>query len=187
MDPAHRRYFERNRGDWDWTITLQLSSWGDLLSADVSLATRWRLAMTFAMQAVFGRLRLWTRVTLEDESDEVVHLTEVRKLGITWFRSRETMRLLEDGSSMRIEGQQYIWPAMRRALPFGPFSGEVLPSSTEAVYRMETLGVPCEFRSTLDGEQGIMRFQGEWLSGAFELSQECRLRLLERRELEINT
>jgi len=184
VEQVHRRYFERNRGDWDWVVRLRIRSFKACFASSLPRLDKLRIVGSWAAQAVVGELRLWTRVVYEPGGDEVGHLTEFRKLGACLFRSEERMTLLADGRSLRVEGVQFVWPRMSEGLPLGPFEGEVLPSSTEARYGFEVLGAPCEFVSQLDGVEGIMRFKGEWLEGSFELSSACKARLRRRRDEE---
>ena len=183
----HLRYYTRNLGEWDWVVDLRIESFAGLLRSDQSLAGKSRLLGSWLVTRLFGGFRLWTRVEVDEPNRRVLHDTEFRKWGVVWFRGRETMHLLEDGRALHIEGEQFIWPRMAKALPFGPFAGRVLESSTEAEYGFEVFGVPCQFRSQLDGELGVMHFEGEWLRGSFELVPEHVARLAERRASEASS
>lgn len=180
----HRRYYTRNRGEWDWRVDLRLKSVGGMLRGPESFGAKLRIFTTVVMTRLTGRFWLWTRVSHDADAAFVDHDTEFRKWGVVWFRSRERMHLLEGGTALHIEGQQFIWPRMHSPQPFGPFEGSVKASSTEAIYDFEVLGAPCRFESCLDGREGIMRFEGEWLRGSFELTDACIARLAERRAAE---
>jgi hypothetical protein len=180
----HRRYYTRNRGEWDWRVDLRIKSFAALLASPEPAGAKLRITMSWLLTRLTGRFWLWTRVAMVEGADFVEHDTEFRKWGVVWFRSRERMHLLPGGRQLRIEGQQFIWPRMNKSEPFGPFDGEVRESSTEAAYNFEVLGAPCRFESRLDGHEGVMHFDGEWLRGSFELTAPCIERLAQRRAME---
>ncbi|EDM81521.1 hypothetical protein PPSIR1_40060 [Plesiocystis pacifica SIR-1] len=179
--PAHRRYFHRNRGEWTWRVHFEAR---DLGSVELPAANKWRLRGMLVSQAVLGDARLWTRVDYDDDAPTVGHLTVMTKAGVTLFRSEERMHLGEDGSSLTVEGQQYWSPRLGFARPLGPYAGHVEPCSTRAEYRMDVLGLPCVFRSQLDGVAGVMAISGGPLSGSFTLTRDCVERIAERRAKE---
>lgn len=183
-DEPHRRYYTRNRGEWDWRVDLRIKSFAELMRGPEPAGAKLRIVGSWLLTRLTGRFWLWTRVALAEGADVVEHDTEFRKWGVVWFRSRERMHLLPGGSQLRVEGQQFIWPFMTRPKPFGPFNGEVRANSTDAAYDFEVLGAPCLFESRLDGSEGIMRFEGEWLRGSFELTAPCIERLAQRRAAE---
>lgn len=84
----------------------------------------------------------------QGHQNEVLHTTRMSNLGITLFRSRETIRLDDDGHSFRMTGTQAFFPRLWKATDWVAH-GAVATDHDGAVYHIPFFGVILEQRTRM--------------------------------------
>lgn len=168
-------YFYRTRGSWDWTVYFEITKYSNFWRSNLNLLTKLRISAFALTQKIFGPFVMWTNVDFSTDVQKVRHSTMMRKWGISFYRSEKTIFLESDGHGLRLEGAEYFWPLIFRAVPFQPVFGAVDISTTQASYKMPLAGAFCDCQTYLGQANGYMDISTPWLRGRFALNTDSSM------------
>jgi len=147
-DSPHHRYFRAKEGHWTGKVRLEITDPRRLRSSTLGPLNRWSL---WSMALVSRRLSTLVLSTTMDYAgqghrNQVLHTTRTSNLGVTLYRSRETILLDDDGRSFRLAGTEAFFPRLGKMTEWAahgavatdhdgatyhiPFFGEVLEQQT---------------------------------------------------------
>jgi hypothetical protein len=111
---------------------------------------RWSMWSMALVSRRLSTLVLSTTVDYVSRGDrsEVLHTTRMSNLGVTLFRSRETIRLDADGRSFRMTGTQAFFPRLWKADEWTAH-GAVAEDHDGAVYHIPFSGETIEQRTRM--------------------------------------
>lgn len=179
MQPSET-YFFRSRGEWNWRVNFEVTSWFALWTSELSFMNKIRLTAFMLSQVVFGPFYMWTMTDFKEGSNEVLHFTKIKKWGFTYMKSKKSFLLEPDGLSLRVEGVEGHWPITKRTSSFQPMLGSVDATATRATYQMPFMGISCACRTVLEPQIAEVYISTPWLQGQFSMTRESKNRLEER-------
>lgn len=162
-------YFDRARGPWDWLVEFEITSDSTLWGSHLTWLTKCRISLFAMTQKIFGPFQLWTHVDFVKESQQVKHTTIMKKWGFIFYKSHKTISLASDGIGLKLEGAEFFWPLISRAVSFQPVVGSVDVSTSKASYQMPLAGTLCDCKTYLGPYEGYMEISTPWLRGRFTL------------------
>lgn len=148
-DLPHHRYFQAKDGHWRGTFRLRITDRRRLRASALGATDR----RAVALLALASRLLPLTLSTSLDsagggERGEVLHETRLSALGVTLFRSRETIRLDADGRSFRLAGAQAFFPRLWATTDWTA-DGAVAADHDGASYRIPFFGETLDQRTRM--------------------------------------
>ena len=148
IDSPHHRYFRAKEGHWRGKVRLEITDPQRLRASTLNSLNRWSL---WSMALVSRRLSTLVMSTTMDYAsqghrNQVIHTTQTSNLGVTLYRSRETILLDDDGQSFRMAGTEAFFPRLGKTTEWAahgavatdydgatyyiPFFGEVIEQQT---------------------------------------------------------
>jgi hypothetical protein len=162
-------YFQRNRGQWDWSAHFKIKSWGLLWKSEISLFSKFSISFLVLAQNIFGHFQMWTFVDHHHLPDSVIHTTKIQKWKLVLYRSEKVFSLKENGCEIEVNGAEYYWPVAFLPFKFETKMGTVDSSTTRASYQMPLAGTYCNCRTYLEMPSGYIEIEAPWLYGRFTL------------------
>lgn len=144
-DSPHHRYYRAVEGRWRGKVRFEVTDPKRLRASTLRLTNRWSVWVMALMSGRLSTLVLSTSVDYASRGhrNEVLHTTRTSNLGVTLFRSRETIRLEDDGRSFRMTGTQAFFPRMWRTAEWAA-RGAVAEDHGSAVYHIPFFGETIE-------------------------------------------
>src|SRR5688572_16599680 len=156
-DSPHHRYFRAKEGHWRGKVRFEITDPQRLRASPLRLRDKWSM-WSMALISRLSPLVLSTTVDYarQGHQNEVLHTTRMSNLGITLFRSQETILFDDDGHSFRMTGRQAFFPRLWKATEWAAH-GAVAADHDGAVYHIPFFGVVMEqhTRMTLRGLEVI--------------------------------
>ena len=149
-DSPHRRYFRAKEGRWRGPIRLDITDRRRFRASTLRVSDQWSMWAMALVSRHTSTLVLSTTVDFASRGNrnEVVHTTRMSNLGVTLFRSRETILLGDDGRSFRMAGTQAFFPRLGKATEWAAH-GAVAADHDGAVYHIPFLGETIEQRTRM--------------------------------------
>ena len=154
--PNHR-YYQGCSGAWRTVVSMSVVDGVALSRSGMGTFDRWSVRFVASWPRFLGAFWLETTVSY-DGSDEVVHTTVVRWLGIPMQRSVETIVLDPDGRRFVVRGGM-------------SGSGSIDESGTRATYQLTWLGVPLTQTTTREPDLVVVSQQGPGFTGVQRLER----------------
>jgi len=152
-ESLHHRYFRAKEGHWRGKVRFEITDSQQLWASPLRWLDKWSMR-SIALASRLTNLVLSTTVDYSGQGhrSEVLHTTRMSNLGVTLFRSRETIQLDDDGHSFRMTGTQAFFPRLWKATEWAAH-GAVAQDHDGAVYHIPFFGVGMEqhTRMTLHG------------------------------------
>jgi hypothetical protein len=129
---------------------------------------RLRVLATVLLPRLLGPLVVETNVDYRSKGEqqgEVIHELRVKKWGMTFFRSNESLLLHENGSDLTIRGEQRFWPTMWRSRDFGDSRGLVAERGTRATYSLQWLGTRMRQIGEIEEDAVRITMETDWARG----------------------
>lgn len=152
-DGPARTYYEACRGRWRAPIALTVTDLGALQASGMSRLDQLSVRLLSSWPSWLGGVYLDTTVTV---SDEVVHTTVIRWLGLPVQKSVETFTLDPDGRRFLVRGGM-------------TGSGAIDATATRGEYTLSWLGVEIRQRTVRDGDRVTVHQEGPGFRGVQEL------------------
>ena len=166
MKPSET-YFKNHQGQWVWTADFKVTNWKNFWSATLSLTNKLRILDLALSQIFLGKYKMLTSVNFNDSKKIVKHSTRLKKWGFLIYRSEKSFVLADDGQKFAVEGFEYCWPFIWKAVPFTPSKGVVSSSATRASYRMPMLTNIYECETFMDKSPKEIHLECSWLKARF--------------------
>lgn len=140
-------------GHWRGKVRFEITDPKRLRASTLRRTDRWSV---WAMALVSRRLSTLVLSTSVDYAsrghrNEVLHTTRTSNLGVTLYRSRETIVLGDDGRSFRMTGTQAFFPRLWRTTEWAAH-GTVAADHTGAVYHIPFFGETIEQQTRVTPE-----------------------------------
>jgi|GEM_PF-1531262 len=148
-DTPHHRYFLAKEGHWRGKIRFELTDRRGLRASSLRPADQWTLK-TLSLASRLSGLVLRTTVDCRADPNKVLHTTCVTNWGIPVYRSAETIFLVKDGHTFRVEGRESFFPFFRSA--DWAASGAVATDYDGATYTIPCFGLTMEQRTRMTAE-----------------------------------
>ena len=144
-DSPHHRYFRAKEGSWRGKVKFEVTDPRALRASSVRSLDKWSIWCTAVVSRRLSTLVLSTTVDYASRGhqNEVLHTTRMSNLGVTLFRSTETILMDGDGCSFRMAGKQAFFPALWRTTEWDA-RGTVATDHDGAVYHIPCFGVMME-------------------------------------------
>lgn len=140
-DSAGHRYYRGLEAAWSGTYRLRITDWGAFRAAKLSAWDRLVLLNMLFFTGVFGPLRMSTTVDYQTGAarGEIAHTTRLHKWGVSFFRSAETICLIDHGRALKMPGVQRELPLWWQARSVVD-DGEVNEDARGATYLLNVMG-----------------------------------------------
>ncbi|MFO0826168.1 MAG: hypothetical protein U0792_24135 [Gemmataceae bacterium] len=140
-DSPHHRYYRAMEGHWRGNVRFEITDPKRLRASALRLSDRWSVWTMALLSRRLSTLVLSTSVDYASRGhkNEVLHTTRTSNLGVTLYRSRETIRLEDDGRSFRMTGAQAFFPLLWKTTEWAAH-GAVAADHRGAVYHIPFFG-----------------------------------------------